>query len=460
MRQKRNSKNNICRVVDSDRSVMYQVLRQNGTYPDASEIEKFREWRIKKDWEQYQLERSAFLASELSFFNSANLVFPNGKQGMEYFHNIGLTLCRYDFLRIEGLEPVGLVFDPSTGIVSGTPSIPGDYEIVIHARPKQWQKGDPKFERRFRIGINADPKSIWKDLPVPSDTPFNKPVADSLLLNGEKKIIAASKRGRSHAHEGKPRDDDFAASFDCETGWYILAVADGAGSARYSREGSKIACGTVNTLCREQILSKEPEFSGAIEKYAMTRSADDIKPVIEAIHSVLVTGGAVEAYKRISAEADKCANATLKDFSTTLLLVICRKFSFGWFIASFGVGDGAIAVYDRSSDSVRLLNEPDGGEFAGQTRFLTMESIFRDRPRIKMTVVPDFTALALMTDGVSDPYFETDAGLARKEKWDRLWDDILEAVDIESPSADTQLLGWLDFWSQGNHDDRTIALLC
>ena len=178
------------------------------------------------------------------------------------------------------------------------------------------------------------------------------------------------------------------------------------------------------------------------------------------VHDLLFKGAA-EAYKAIVRRKDESHGAVLKDFSTTLLLAICRRFSFGWFVASFGVGDGAIAIYDRNDDTVRLLNEPGGGEFAGQTRFLTMESIFRDRPRMRLSIVPDFTALMLMTDGISDPFFETDANLARKEKWDALWESLTKEVDFsdDNPDAARQLLDWLGFWSPGNHDDRTIAIL-
>ncbi len=78
-----------------------------------------------------------------------------------------------------------------------------------------------------------------------------------------------------------------------------------------------------------------------------------------------------------------------------------------------------------------------------------------------MSIVPDFTALMLMTDGISDPFFETDANLARKEKWDELWKDLSAKVDFSDDNVKSkdQLLSWLDFWSPGNHDDRTIAIL-
>ena len=67
-----------------------------------------------------------------------------------------------------------------------------------------------------------------------------------------------------------------------------------------------------------------------------------------------------------------------------------------------------------------------------------------------------------MTDGVSDPKFETDANLQKPEMWDALWNDLqeggVELID-DNEKSQSQLLEWLNFWSKGNHDDRTIAIL-
>ena len=113
-----------------------------------------------------------------------------------------------------------------------------------------------------------------------------------------------------------------------------------------------------------------------------------------------------------------------------------------------------------------VLGVPDEGEYAGQTRFLTMPEIFKDATslyqRLRFRIVDDFTALFLMSDGVSDPKFETDANLNNPDKWDALWTDLKEnGVELTDDNEETknQLLAWLDFWSPGNHDDRTIAIL-
>ena len=43
-----------------------------------------------------------------------------------------------------------------------------------------------------------------------------------------------------------------------------------------------------------------------------------------------------------------------------------------------------------------------------------------------------------------------------------MWNDLREnGVELtdDNEASKEQLLNWLDFWSPGNHDDRTIAIL-
>ena len=112
------------------------------------------------------------------------------------------------------------------------------------------------------------------------------------------------------------------------------------------------------------------------------------------------------------------------------------------------------------------MNEPDGGEYVGQTRFLTTPSVWQDgRKRTFSVRVHDFKFLCSMTDGVSDPKFETDNNLKNPDKWNELWNDLNHSPDSpvhfdrRDSSVEGELLSWLDFWSKGNHDDRTITIL-
>ena len=433
----------------------------------ASEKEQFLNWLIARRWAEFRQERMDKRKSIENDIKALGIHLHNGTVGKDYEQSFRLPVDMISAVTLDGADDLGLSFVMSGDgrcTLSGIPDRAGDFTLMLRFRTID---GEPASEFPLPIAFNPDPRSLWVARPVPANIEFPKDdeACDYVCVpeyGGEpqKDVVAASKRGRSHAQEGKPRDDDFRVSFNPQNGWYVLAVADGAGSARYSREGSRIACEVTEEYCKAWLAERGEALEDVVAVYASERSKASLQPVVEKVHDLLFRA-ATEAYRAIVRRKDECESAVLKDFSTTLLLAVCRKFSFGWFVASFGVGDGAIAVYDRDSDTVRLLNEPDGGEFAGQTRFLTMESIFRDRPRIRLSIVPDFTALMLMTDGISDPFFETDANLAKKEKWDALWDSICSDVDLSDDNADAarQLLGWLDFWSPGNHDDRTIAIL-
>ncbi len=442
-----------------------RVIRRTGIPP--SDRDQFLNWLIESSWSEFKQERMNRRTIIENEIKALRLHLPNGTVGKEYASSFQLPTDRISGVALDGADDLGLKFSvDAEGLcnLSGTPSQHGDFTLTLRYSTVD---GEPSSELPIPIAFNPNPRDLWIARPVPPDMPFQKDNEDSAFVcvkefDGvpQKDIVAASKRGRSHAQDAKPRDDDFRVSFNPQNGWYVLAVADGAGSAKYSREGSRIACTVAEDYCKNYLSEHGQQLEEAVTQYASVRSKEALQPVVEKVHEALFKA-ATDAYRAIVKRKDECEGSVLKDFSTTLLLAICRKFSFGWFVASFGVGDGAIAIYDKDADTVRLLNEPDGGEFAGQTRFLTMESIFRDRTRIRMSIVPDFTALMLMTDGVSDPFFETDANLSRKEKWDALWESITTEVDFKDDNAASasQLLRWLDFWSPGNHDDRTVALL-
>ncbi|MBX9243014.1 protein phosphatase 2C domain-containing protein, partial [Klebsiella pneumoniae] len=61
----------------------------------------------------------------------------------------------------------------------------------------------------------------------------------------------------SHEHVGSFRDDDYYLNFSDVSGWSVLLVADGAGSAKYSREGSRIVSETVGNYLFNQFKTEK-----------------------------------------------------------------------------------------------------------------------------------------------------------------------------------------------------------
>jgi serine/threonine protein phosphatase PrpC len=414
------------------------------------------------------------------------ITFSNGKVNQEY--SVDFDIDSYKFrdtsivaVEFDKLDDIGLHYFPEEKKIKGTPTKAGDYKVIMKFRIKGYESRSP-LERQVTFIINPDPRVLWsKDIPTLKDIEYYKPDSDKKFEKVESKkeskflglkkieitrknMVAASQRGRSHAIEGKPRDDDFKLYFDKATEWYIMVVADGAGSAPYSRKGSQIACETAVEVCKLQIAEIGNLLEEQIGFYG-EKKTEERKDVYEFLHQI-VGKAAFEAYKKICEEAASKQRKP-KEYATTLLISTCKKFEFGWFVGAFWVGDGGIGIYRKEPQELKILGEADGGEFAGQTRFLTMPEIFSDRVRTRFEIVEDFEAVILMTDGVTDPKFETDANLNRIEKWHTLWDDLngnnednlkVNFSDNNEHTAE-QLLNWLNFWSKGNHDDRTIAIL-
>lgn len=468
---------------------------------DDRMVEGFLKFLVNKLWNQYNdylMDKVLIVENEVK---AMSFNIPNAKENQPYDHTILLPQDSKVVIKevsgikenVHGLK-VEVADDGKSFHISGTPTLESfrkddasvqnsTFELTMKYQYEGLEMPEerPILERNIPFIINQDPRKLWKNLPVDwenmpepkyqkDDTQIDYVKVEALADGSlQKDMVAASKRGRSHAQEGKPRDDHFKLYHDNDTNWYVMAVADGAGSAKYSREGSRIACETVVNLCKV-LLADSADFEEYIKTYNEYKDeseSDARKMVGDYIYRIVGTA-ALKAQNAIFEEAKK-QNIPSKAYATTLLLTICKKFEFGWFVASFWVGDGAICLYDKNNHTSKLLGTPDEGEFAGQTRFLTMPEIFSDATslyqRLRFNIVPDFTALFMMTDGVSDPKFETDANLNKPHMWDELWDDLTlneeHPVDLsdDNEASKDQLLEWLDFWSAGNHDDRTIVIL-
>lgn len=361
--------------------------------------------------------------------------------------------------RLRGHERTGLVFDVETALLCGVPEEAGEYYFELSFRFADDHTPGPELRRRIQLTVNPDPKSLWKNLPSDREDPYWKPDAAKALLRPARTMVAASQRGRSHAHEGKFRDDDFVIDYLDDSGWYLLVVADGAGTAAASRRGSQRACAEVRAFVREQVGEFfNPGFMVALGAWNSGAGDEESRRTVSDAAYHLIAGAAHAALMGIKQESAQSGLAE-KDFATTLLFVLARPIGNRWFVAAYWVGDGGIGIYRRGQE-VRVLGEPDGGEFAGQTRFLTTAEVWAPEEiqrRIRLDVVPDFTAIVLMTDGVSDPKFDTETSLKLPERWDAVWGELEPRLQGDAPDA--ALLDWLDFWSTGNHDDRTIAVL-
>ncbi len=365
---------------------------------------------------------------------------------------------------MDGLEEIGLHFIPHQKQIAGMPEKTGDFNIRLNIRRYNDSGKESILTRDLKLSINEDlnimPEEIPSDENDPywkSDEDFDVQIISRDRKKGLKNMAAAGKRGRLHVQNGKFREDDFDIDYDPESRWYVLAVADGSGASEYSRKGSQIACKTATESCSRQLSAQSSALNSLANKNGKQRGE------MAGILHRIIAASVVEAYRKIESEAKEHAKQP-DDYATTLLLCICKKFEFGWFIGTFWVGDGAVCVYDKNRWFAGLLGVPDGGELSPIKRFLTMPGIIEPDElsrRIRFIVIKDFTALFLMTNGVGDPFFETDENLQYFEWWNKFWAEISDKAGLTGNTRNIgeKLLRWLDFWAPGKHDDRTVAVL-
>ncbi len=390
------------------------------------------------------------------------ILLPNAKVNEKYQATLPLIengLGGIMVLNISGLEEVGLQSEPNGLIIAGIPKVAGDFSFVMEYKHKEESENRPSLHRKLSIYINPDPRSLWVEIEPDPESLFPKThIAHSELQYHEKEAVGASKRGRSHAKDAKFRDDHFEMMVDPASDWLAITVSDGAGSAKYSREGSKIFCQTV---LAEIFSGDNRKHLDAASKFIEEGDAEQREKELKKELYFLIGNALLKSYKEVEETANLNA-AVVKDFSCTFIVSLIKKVRDGWFIIGFWVGDGGIGIYFEDKEP-QILGQPDSGEFSGQTRFITMPEILKNAEeifgRIKVSRVDDFKGLVLMTDGISDAWFHTDANLFKKEKWDELWLDIQSKRGEKSSLNSIELLEWLDFWVKGEYDDRTIVIL-
>ena len=208
--------------------------------------------------------------------------------------------------------------------------------------------------------------------PTPPPPPPPPQSASHMFVeDGRWKVIAASVAGTSHAKTDTPCQD--ATYSRVVRGDVLVAgVADGAGSARYGDEGSRIAVKTaVDTV------------ADAVER-APALTAAQWQHVLRAAMRV--------ALGHIEAEA-ALRGAQPRDLATTLLLFAATS----RLLVAAQIGDGAIVVRDANG-GLHALTTPQSGEYANTTTFLVSPDAFKS---VQHKVWEQaYTGIAAFTDGL------------------------------------------------------------
>ncbi len=467
--------------MNTPQSYIYKFLKQLGLSDDKKTLAD----EFANDEENLRLAQQILdnqnimtikyqISNRVSDIERQQFTIPNATDGKEYtavidFKKLGWT--DFSWFEIEGVEEIGLSYSEKTDTISGMPNRAGDFKLWLKYRLDLEDDNSILHQKKISLIINPNPKSLWKSKPSDPNALYWKADETSELvqLGGNLNLLVASKRGRSHANVGSFRDDDFAYK-KLDSNWNLMVVADGAGSAKYAREGSRVACKAIVDFMQEKVDFKVEmmKFQNFVEEHKNETTPETQKIISSTVYKTLPQA-VFYAHKELQKLADE-TQTNIKDFHTTLVFALFKKCEFGTILLTFGVGDSPVAVLNKDLSSVKILCDLDVGEFGGGTRFLTMPEIFTSEkfyPRFKFELIEDFSYLMLMTDGIYDPKFVVEANLTKIEKWREFLADLQgeneEKIAVElnrdNPEITAQLSNWLDFWSQGNHDDRTLAIV-
>lgn len=227
-------------------------------------------------------------------------------------------------------------------------------------------------------------------------------------------VTAAKQAGTSHLRHGEGCADAFAvASGD---GVLVLAVADGAGSARCGGEGAEHAA------------------SRAVE---LALQAADLREVFQGTLDSLLT---------------MVGDRPPSDFHTTLLLAVLKDDV----LAVGNIGDGWAVV--REAGALRAVAVPARSEYANETFFLTSRGAL-DEAVYEVLPASGLDALALLTDGSAWFSIDLDARTPSEALFGKLFDF---AADASRPSEerDAELARFLasEMVLRKTDDDKTMVL--
>lgn len=238
------------------------------------------------------------------------------------------------------------------------------------------------------------------------------------------RVTAASVTGARHVATGDGCDDAhvFAVVGDA----LVVAVADGAGSARRAADGSALAATTAVTALVAELTGAGPPIG-----------RDDARHSVCA--SMVAARGALE-------RAARREQIDLGDLATTLLVALAGPER----LVVAGIGDGA--VVGRFGDGLTCLAPVVRGEYVNETVFVTSDGWW-DGLRLEEAAPPD--GLALCTDGVELLAIETATGQPHLPFFDPLF---AYAAGPEASSGELAAFLASDRVRTRTDDDCTLVL--
>lgn len=258
------------------------------------------------------------------------------------------------------------------------------------------------------------------------------------LVTREWHVRGASVRGRSHGHRGEYRDDALAGNVDGHL--LVLAVADGAGSSALSRIGAAVTAQLAvdRTIARFVTDGANTDATARLG----TAMAHAVHDAAVRLHELATIGGVSPTALR-----------------TTVIVVAIA----GETMLVSQVGDGAVLIRRTDGSVVRVGAQRETAWAGEVTCFVPDACAMTQAAALRQLRASDVALIALMTDGVDDPFHPLEqSGAALVSQW-------MHGTTAPIGTAKQQTLGpvlndamalvnWLAFEQRGEVDDRTLLL--
>ena len=230
------------------------------------------------------------------------------------------------------------------------------------------------------------------------------------------RVAAATAVGASHLRDNTPNQDAVAHRLvelgDAEVA--IVAVADGAGSAPRSDEGSKIAVNAAVAAIVDGI-NKQPAAAFG-EHMATSLVRDAIKRAKDEV---------VRYARRQDISPHELASTLIVAFASDSLVTAAQ------------VGDGAVIAFDMDGGAAKTLCAAHTGEYANETTFITSRSKPHEIASVGHASGYDYDSMALITDGLQNLALK----MPEREAFLGFWNPILNDLDqTEEPDAVSERL--------------------
>lgn len=243
------------------------------------------------------------------------------------------------------------------------------------------------------------------------------------------RATGASVVGTSHARGGKPCQDcsNFSSTFVGASPAVVIAISDGAGSARLSDVGSRASVDFLLGLIPRRI------------SHPLEANYESVKNILSET---------IDHLKAVAAEHE----CKLADLACTVLFAILTEF--GAFVAQ--VGDGAWVIQQNGAYAVPIW--PSNGEYVNETTFIT--SVDWQEALNCHFAFGNVTAVAGLTDGLERVALQW----ATRSAFAPFFDPLLAALRATG-DKEQLVLGLRDFlrserFATRTDDDKTLVLAC